>query len=685
MKTTRRVIQFRTQPETQKKEDNRSRAGKIAQVLGGAAVIGGAGYMIAKKFKAKEAAHIASKAEGEAKKALLNKVKTAEYIGGLNRPAPKPTKANYTGGGKFDYGVKPAPAAPAPKPAAPVAKPAQPASLLRPGEKGPLSSFAADRRNKIAIAARKAAAKSAPEQTVKIVANRKPAAAAAPSAPIGAKVRAASDAVLAADIAKKAKAKKVKAGVFDAQSDFLKNLSALHQKMINFQERRSDNRFGTEINPLSAYRKASRVVPWVNRASEAAGDVGDIASGKKVKDPFYQKAWFKRAAQTAAIGVGVAGLHLRNRSIERHNDGRLTDGTADKVGAWIAKKTGGIKQMSAKPNKLIVALKAHARLVEFAGMIPKGYKLPAVVQNPDMPKGLLASYIHPTDIAKKGITHDTIKQVYGSKPADRAMRGGAISVKPPMADLPVRESLAKVAYGSVGNVDRRSLRHELVHSIVQQKRGGAPKGVFPLMKEEATAYLKSNKNLKGMKPGVLGKVTRAVDAVGGIVGSTAHGMKSYGIKPWKLFQSKTGKTVQFATVDPLEKGWDLRDARGRSARVYAPGSKKRDRREKDWGEKTDNIRLVRNIAIAGTIAGGVGAGVLGHKLIKQKAATAATQKAAEATVAKAAYAGAAAQKKGTIGAIQNAQAKARALRSQRLMREASSQSKVPPLHWAAGQ
>ena len=51
-------------------------------------------------------------------------------------------------------------------------------------------------------------------------------------------------------------------------------------------------------------------------------------------------------------------------------------------------------------------------------------------------------------------------------------------------------------------------------------------------------------------------------------------------------------------------GWDLRDARGRSARVYAPGARARDRREKKWHERTDNIRRI-------AVASAVGAGAMG--------------------------------------------------------------------------
>jgi hypothetical protein len=60
-----------------------------------------------------------------------------------------------------------------------------------------------------------------------------------------------------------------------------------------------------------------------------------------------------------------------------------------------------------------------------------------------------------------------------------------------------------------------------------------------------------------------------------------------------------------------QRGWDLRDARGKSARVFAPGSRRRERREKEWGEKVDNIRKVRNIAIVAAAGGLTGSAILG--------------------------------------------------------------------------
>lgn len=207
------------------------------------------------------------------------------------------------------------------------------------------------------------------------------------------------------------------------------------QLLIQFQqERYSDGTMGVSLNPLSAYRKASRVVPWVNRAGQAAGDLGDMAAGRKVKDPFYKKPWFKRAATTVAIGAPLLA----------------------------------------------------------AGLVQSGER----------------------------------KQLLG----DRPRTGKTVADR----------------------VDR------LTHRAANTKR---------------RVYSK--------------------------IGLSAR------IKNPILLQAVLTHIENFDyTAD--ERGWDLRDARGKSARIYAPGTKRRERRGKEWDERTDNIRLIRNVAGAAAVAGTVG-------------------------------------------------------------------------------
>ncbi len=58
-------------------------------------------------------------------------------------------------------------------------------------------------------------------------------------------------------------------------------------------------------------------------------------------------------------------------------------------------------------------------------------------------------------------------------------------------------------------------------------------------------------------------------------------------------------------------GWDVRDPRGRSARVFAPGSKRRNRREKSWHEKKENQSKLWKAGVAAALLAG---GVAGYRI-----------------------------------------------------------------------
>ena len=61
-------------------------------------------------------------------------------------------------------------------------------------------------------------------------------------------------------------------------------------------------------------------------------------------------------------------------------------------------------------------------------------------------------------------------------------------------------------------------------------------------------------------------------------------------------------------------GWDLRDARGKSARVFAPGAKKRMRRPAEWHEKKDNQKkLIAGAGVAAALLAGGGGFMLGKQ------------------------------------------------------------------------
>lgn len=86
--------------------------------------------------------------------------------------------------------------------------------------------------------------------------------------------------------------------------------------------------------------------------------------------------------------------------------------------------------------------------------------------------------------------------------------------------------------------------------------------------------------------------------------------------------------ARFIAFDDLANwaGWDVRDPRGRSARVFAPGSRKRMRRDKEWHETAEGQRKIRNALIAATAVAAGGAGLLAGRRFPKKAVQAASSK-----------------------------------------------------------
>lgn len=83
---------------------------------------------------------------------------------------------------------------------------------------------------------------------------------------------------------------------------------------------------------------------------------------------------------------------------------------------------------------------------------------------------------------------------------------------------------------------------------------------------------------------------------------------------WTMGVRENVAPIRFDYTAPQ---WDVRDQRGRSARVFAPGASARTRREKKWHERVDNIRRAGLIGAGVALAGGA---ALGYKLGKLKKA-----------------------------------------------------------------
>jgi hypothetical protein len=85
----------------------------------------------------------------------------------------------------------------------------------------------------------------------------------------------------------------------------------------------------------------------------------------------------------------------------------------------------------------------------------------------------------------------------------------------------------------------------------------------------------------------------------------------------RRFSAKLAKLRELDAVAEYA-GWDVRDPRGRSARVFAPGSRRRERRPKEWHEKTENERKLWKMKVAAGVLGGAGLALIGQRLVSGK-------------------------------------------------------------------
>ena len=139
--------------------------------------------------------------------------------------------------------------------------------------------------------------------------------------------------------------------------------------------------------------------------------------------------------------------------------------------------------------------------------------------------------------------------------------------------------------------------------------------------------------LKRLKKGMVRGSAKGALAGAALVGSAAYGVgklassgdrrQETGSKR-KAFETPARRlgVMEFDAIAESA-GWDVRDPRGRSARVFAPGSRRRVRREKGWHEKIENERKLWKAAVGTAAVGGGAAGLVLAKGLKKGPAGAA--------------------------------------------------------------
>lgn len=96
-------------------------------------------------------------------------------------------------------------------------------------------------------------------------------------------------------------------------------------------------------------------------------------------------------------------------------------------------------------------------------------------------------------------------------------------------------------------------------------------------------------------------------------GDRSYAMRNYsGVRKAlnKVREKTTSDSAKYFDAWAEYNGWDVRDPRGRSARVFAPGARARYRREKEWHEKKENRDLLWKATAGAVGLGGAAVGVI---------------------------------------------------------------------------
>jgi len=189
---------------------------------------------------------------------------------------------------------------------------------------------------------------------------------------------------------------------------------------------------------------------------------------------------------------------------------------------------------------------------EFAGMLPDGYHLPAV--DYDGESYPLGNYGHPEKVREKyqetaeqhpsrsvDLVYEKQASLVGGKSKklteSRIRNGGIITV----ANQGALGSVATDSQGLhpgqpehgvlVRKIQRGVRRHEIAHSILQQRRGGVPDTVAAMGREEIAAHAKQFFG-KASPHRDLPLMDRLRRAGRGVVRSTRYGIEQFKIKKW---------------------------------------------------------------------------------------------------------------------------------------------------------
>jgi hypothetical protein len=409
----------------------------------------------------------------------------------------------------------------------------------------------------------------------------------------------------------------------------------------------------------SARREAEKGFRTARRTARLGKDVTEVVQGRKTKKREWEKGYFQKAVAVAALTGGLAAHGLVMRRALRPNAPKWVSGYSDSVkGATkyvVDQKnkmrdsvTKSVGLMSARLNNTIVLFedKPKSTWKKAAGvaaglgtaalgasMLPAAYKMAKiqirhggnvakrkVFKSPksdpynggrfvsdylDASQAALNSGIHGKVIGK---VLQTAKQKPGGMTAAVLRKTGVAGDDFKVSHYARFRAGQKEALGHWDWEVGQRIKSTSGHARMAKRRDAAQKEIqdrlynYGQNEKEAIRHVATstrNKDVrdyfdqlaahkKGAAKMYARRLALAPVAVVGGAGVAAASSRK-----------------EFSYYNADMEGWDLRDARGRSARVFAPNSKRRVRRESKWHERKRNQR---NLLIGGGLVAAIGTG-----------------------------------------------------------------------------
>lgn len=342
-----------------------------------------------------------------------------------------------------------------------------------------------------------------------------------------------------------------------------------------------------DVKRLRKRDKLEKTRDVVIIGSAGAGAYGAVKGGRAVA----------KAASATRTEVGRVGKAVRDAS-KKVNSREVAKEGARLVKKKASKSFPTITRIAKALTKKRKFLQSNNSVVEFGGKGQiRDVENDRFVDPLKVASGLRTGYFPDSEgqriPAKVGIGHaQVIKAAYnkGKKIERTAGRGGRLVRD--ARDVVTGRERRKDAAG-------RKKKREWEKAWFRKTAGAAAAGAGVLGYAHA---LKKNPRLKARHVRTVGRVKRKVNEV--IPDAFTD------------FDTPASRLLHLDAV-AKEAGWDVRDPRGRSARVFAPGSRRRNRRQKKWHEKAGNERKLWKAGVVGALlAGGAAGAVAGRKLGK---------------------------------------------------------------------